>query len=97
MAVKRTAQKEVVDRLKKRLDNKNYITHAPGDIVKQTKEQLTEAQAKLNSIDQEYERFRLVSFNGINIPGETASSLSIDTIHVNSQLLKTRSSLQGLY
>jgi valyl-tRNA synthetase len=61
LATKLATQKVVVDRLKKRLGDKKYLTKAPKDIVKQTKDQLTEAESQLQAINQEYERFRPVN------------------------------------
>ena len=58
LAAQRSAQKDVVERLAKRLSNKAYLKHAPGAIVKQTKEQLAEAETRLKSIDHERERFQ---------------------------------------
>jgi valyl-tRNA synthetase len=58
LAAQRSAQKDVVERLAKRLSNKAYLKHAPGAIIKQTKQQLAEAETRLKAIDQERERFQ---------------------------------------
>lgn len=58
LAAKRAAQQTVIDRLTQRLANKAYIDNAPGDVVKQTKTQLAEAEAQGKALDEEYQRFR---------------------------------------
>ncbi len=57
LAEKIAVQKEVIKRLDKRLADKNYTSKAPGNIVNETKDQLSEARKQLGSIEQEYERF----------------------------------------
>lgn len=47
----------VVDKLKNRLSNKSYISNAPGAIIDQTKQQLSEAELALQKQQQEYEKF----------------------------------------
>ncbi|CAN5637409.1 valine--tRNA ligase [soil metagenome] len=46
-----------IDRLKSRLDNKNYVKSAPKALVKETREQLQEAQAAAAKIREEHDRF----------------------------------------
>ncbi len=57
LEVKKASQTEVIDRLKSRLGNKSYIDNAPKEIVKQTRSQLKEAEAVLEGINREYNRF----------------------------------------
>jgi len=54
---KQATQAKVVQQLEQRLANKNYVNHAPKEIVEQTREQLAEAQRVQASLQQEYERF----------------------------------------
>lgn len=52
-----TAQEKLIQQLQQRLDNKEYVTHAPKHIVEQTKQQRTEADAFLAKLQEEQERF----------------------------------------
>lgn len=54
---KRAAQEQVIKRLQDRLANKSYVDNAPKHVVAQTKQQLKEAEALLESITAEYNRF----------------------------------------
>ena len=54
---KLAAQKGLVERLQARLNNKSYTDKAPKHVVKQTQEQLAEAEQQLAAISKEYERF----------------------------------------
>jgi valyl-tRNA synthetase len=57
LETKKTEQAAVINRLKGRLDNKSYVDNAPKQIVEQTREQLKEAEAVLEGINREYNRF----------------------------------------
>lgn len=57
LEAKKADQTAVIDRLKGRLDNKSYVDNAPKQIVEQTREQLKEAEAVLEGINREYDRF----------------------------------------
>ncbi len=52
-----TQQTNSVQQLKKRLGNKSYVNNAPEAIVKQTKEQLAEAERLLQGIQEQKQRF----------------------------------------
>jgi len=54
---KKTAQEQAIQRLEERLANKEYVKHAPGHVVDQTKQQLSDAKEQLDKIWQEYKRF----------------------------------------
>lgn len=54
---KHAGQQESIKRLEARLDNKEYVKRAPGNVVEQTKRQLTEAKELLASIEEERKRF----------------------------------------
>jgi valyl-tRNA synthetase len=54
---KQTAQQAVIKQLEKRLGNKNYIQNAPPQVIKQSKDQLTEATLLLTDLEQEIQRF----------------------------------------
>jgi valyl-tRNA synthetase len=54
---KRQAEAQNIARLTQRLSNKNYAEHAPERVVAQTREQLQDAQARLEAIEAEYARF----------------------------------------
>ncbi len=54
---KRTAQQESIKRLEARLANKSYTDNAPKKVVEQTKQQLADAQAQLEALTKEYDRF----------------------------------------
>jgi valyl-tRNA synthetase len=56
---KHCKQTEVMQRLEARLADETYLKNAPTEIVEQTKRQLTEAKALLESIQQEIKRFKL--------------------------------------
>lgn len=47
-----------VARLAQRLGNKSYVDHAPAEVVSQTRQQLEEAETRLEAIKAEYRRFR---------------------------------------
>lgn len=55
---KLTLQKQLIERLEGRLNNKSYVDNAPGHVVDQTKQQLKEAQEQLAAIQKEYDRFK---------------------------------------
>lgn len=57
LEAKKADQQAVIDRLKARLANKSYVNNAPKEIVEQTKQQLKEAEAVLEGINREYDRF----------------------------------------
>jgi len=48
---------EAVQRLEARLANKSYVDHAPAPVVAQTKQQLADAQAHLEEVRAERERY----------------------------------------
>ncbi|MEK7152406.1 MAG: class I tRNA ligase family protein, partial [Patescibacteria group bacterium] len=54
---KRKAEAETVARLSMRLSNKSYVDNAPGGVVSQTRQQLADAQARLEAIKAEEARF----------------------------------------
>jgi len=51
------AEQANIKRLEERLQNKNYVTGAPKAVVDQTKTQLADAKARLETIETERERF----------------------------------------
>jgi valyl-tRNA synthetase len=51
------AQETLIGQLQSRLDNKSYVKNAPKAIVKQTQEQLAEAQAAVERLKEEKSRF----------------------------------------
>jgi valyl-tRNA synthetase len=51
------AQQKAIATLETRLSNKSYTTNAPKELVQQTQEQLKEAQASLEKLEQERNRF----------------------------------------
>lgn len=53
-----TNQEGQTARLKSRLSNENYVKNAPKEVVKETKEQLAEAEATLERLLGERERFK---------------------------------------
>lgn len=53
----RTAHEQTIERLKARLDNKNYVKNAPKNLVDETKQQLIEQQELLNGVNDEIKRF----------------------------------------
>jgi valyl-tRNA synthetase len=55
---KATQQKALINQLKQRLSNKNYVKNAPIEVVEQTKDQLKAAQELLASIEAEQQRFQ---------------------------------------
>lgn len=57
LAAKRDTVETSIGQLKARLSNTSYIENAPAHIVDQTKAQLKEAEALLENINQEYNRF----------------------------------------
>ena len=57
LTAKQTAQEAAIARLKERLANKAYVSHAPRHIIEQTRAQLDEATQLLATLQQEYERF----------------------------------------
>ena len=58
LQAKQTTQQTGIDRLKARLENKSYRQNAPRHVVEQTEQQLADAEAQLQAITQEYERFK---------------------------------------
>jgi valyl-tRNA synthetase len=56
---KRAEQANSIKQLETRLANKDYVKHAPKEVVGQTKDQLQAAQELLISIDQERQRFEV--------------------------------------
>ena len=52
-----TRQQATITQLEARLANKNYVSNAPKAIVTQTRDQLKEAQTKLQNIEREKSRF----------------------------------------
>jgi valyl-tRNA synthetase len=57
LAVKRTDEERAITQFEGRLQNKAYVQNAPEAVVAQTREQLAEAQARLENIKQEMRRF----------------------------------------
>ena len=57
LAAKRTDEEKFIAQLEGRLKNKGYVTHAPEAVVTQTRDQLQESQARLESIKHEMRRF----------------------------------------
>lgn len=57
LAERRAAEAETIARLQARLDNKGYIERAPKHVVEQTRQQLHDAQSRLEAIEAEYARF----------------------------------------
>lgn len=57
LAAKRDTVETSIGQLKARLSNTSYVENAPTHIVDQTKAQLKEAEALLENINQEYNRF----------------------------------------
>lgn len=55
---KAKAETASVARLAQRLGNKNYVEHAPAEVVSQTRQQLEEAEARLEAIKAEHKRYR---------------------------------------
>jgi valyl-tRNA synthetase len=51
-------QQATIQQLEARLANKSYVDNAPGTVIDQTKQQLMDARERLNTIEQEQERFR---------------------------------------
>jgi valyl-tRNA synthetase len=54
---KRAKRMAAIKQLEARLANKDYVKHAPRQVVDQTKQQLTDARELLASIDREHQRF----------------------------------------
>lgn len=57
LQTKREAQQKVITGLQRRLENKQYVANAPKEVVAQTQSQLEAAQALLENIISEHERF----------------------------------------
>ncbi|HET7060372.1 MAG TPA: valine--tRNA ligase [Candidatus Saccharimonadales bacterium] len=57
LAAKHDKQAALIKQLESRLANKSYVNNAPPAVVEQTKQQLTEAEALLASIETEQKRF----------------------------------------
>jgi valyl-tRNA synthetase len=57
LAGKRTDEERIIAQFEGRLKNKAYVKNAPEAVVAQTREQLSEAQARLENIKQEMQRF----------------------------------------
>jgi len=53
-------QLALIDQLKGRLSNDNYVKNAPKQVVDQTKEQLAEAEALLKTLELEIQRFNVI-------------------------------------
>lgn len=53
----RDDQQKVVDQLRGRLENKAYVSNAPKKVVDETRQQLAEAEATLEKVTAEYQRF----------------------------------------
>ena len=60
LAERQAAEVEAIKRLEGRLSNKSYVDHAPKDVVEQTRAQLAESTARLESLKQEAARFKTV-------------------------------------
>ncbi len=58
LGTKHDRQAALIKQLEGRLANRSYVEHAPGEIVEQTKQQLTEAKELLSSIETEQKRFQ---------------------------------------
>lgn len=58
LAAQKKTQEQRIKQLKGRLDNKSYVDNAPKQVVKQTKEQLVEAEQLREAISTEYKRFK---------------------------------------
>jgi valyl-tRNA synthetase len=58
LRVNKLEKEAIVEKLQQRLQNKAYILKAPHEIVKQTKEQLTEEQGLLAKLEQELQNFQ---------------------------------------
>jgi len=54
---KKITQKQVIERLQQRLNNKSYVENAPKHLVEETKQQLKEAEELLENITNEHARF----------------------------------------
>ncbi len=54
---KHERQKAIIKQLEGRLANKNYVENAPGKIVDQTRQQLTEAKELISAIETEQKRY----------------------------------------
>lgn len=52
-----TEQQQLIKNLQGRLSNKSYVQNAPSAVVGQTRQQLETAQATLQKVQQEYDRF----------------------------------------
>lgn len=57
LAAKRAEEEKLVEQLEARLQNKNYVDHAPEAVVAQTRSQLEEAQMRFSTIQKEIRRF----------------------------------------
>lgn len=57
LQAKQTRQAEVIKQLEGRLANKEYVKHAPRQVVDQTKQQLDEARQLLDTLNKEIVRF----------------------------------------
>jgi valyl-tRNA synthetase len=57
IAAKQTTVEQSIARLSARLENKAYVDQAPKHLVEQTKDQLVEAKAQLESLGEEAKRF----------------------------------------
>jgi valyl-tRNA synthetase len=57
LTAKADKQKNLINQLESRLQNKSYVQNAPKELVNQTKDQLEEAKELLISVEQEANRF----------------------------------------
>lgn len=57
LKAKRDDQEQIVNQLNARLSNTSYVANAPKKIVEETRQQLAEAEAALQKMTVEYERF----------------------------------------
>jgi valyl-tRNA synthetase len=58
LASQKTDLQGAIERLQARLGNKQYVDHAPANIVAETRQQLAETEAQLAATDQELKRFK---------------------------------------
>ena len=59
LSVTRNEAKKRVEGLQKRLDNENYVSQAPKNLVEETRQQLAESEALIENITKEIERFNI--------------------------------------
>ncbi len=63
LKAQQTEQQTAVTRFEQRLANKSYVSHAPKDVIDQTRQQLLEAQTLLANINKQIETFSEVARN----------------------------------